>query len=231
MQQASSPRRTQASRTEETRAALLDATIELLGEVGYSALTTREVARRAGVSRGAQTHHFPSKADLVVAGIERLFDQQTAAFRVALEAVPAEERDLGTAVEILWDIVRGPAFAAVLEVVVAARTDDSLRVVVHAMTAAFEQTVSELLGDVFAGYDLDDGVVGSLVDVAFAVVQGAAVSSYSGFGDPERALRLTRSVAGLITPEGTPLLAAALQSMSPQTTNGTASIAATQELS
>jgi AcrR family transcriptional regulator len=51
--EATQVRRTQAMRTEETRAALLDATIELLGEVGYAALTTREVAARAGVSRGA----------------------------------------------------------------------------------------------------------------------------------------------------------------------------------
>lgn len=206
-------RRTQATRTEETRSALLDATIELLGEVGYAALTTREVAARAGVSRGAQTHHFPTKADLVVAAIERLFDRQATAFRTAFDALPARERDLGMAVGLLWDIVRGPAFGAVLEVVVAARTDESLRVVVHAMSASFEQTVGELLTDVFRGFDLDPEVVEALVDVAFSILQGAAVSAHAGFGDPERTVRLTRSVAALITPATAPVLRSALSAI------------------
>jgi AcrR family transcriptional regulator len=208
-------RRTQAMRTEETRAALLDATIELLGEVGYGALTTREVALRAGVSRGAQTHHFPTKADLVVAGIERLFDQQAAAFRAALDAVPADQRDLGVAVRLLWEIVSGPTYAAVLEMVVAARTDDSLRVVVHAMSAAFEQTVSDLLADVFADFDGDDELARTLVDLAFSIVQGAAVSSYAGFGDPDRTVRLAQAVAGLITPSSASLVRGALDAPGP----------------
>ena len=208
-------RRTQAMRTEETRAALLDATIELLGEVGYGALTTREVAARAGVSRGAQTHHFPTKGDLVVAGVERLFDQQAAAFRAAFDAVPADERDLGVAVGLLWDIVRGPTYAAVLEMVVAARTDEALRVVVHALSASFERTVSDLLADVFAGYDIDPALVATLVDVAFSIVQGAAVSAYAGFGDPERTVRTARAVAGLITPGSAALVRDALDALAP----------------
>src|SRR5438045_9398121 len=58
-------RRTQAERTASTRAALLDATIDCLVEYGYAHLTTTRVVERAGVSRGAQVHHFPTKAELV----------------------------------------------------------------------------------------------------------------------------------------------------------------------
>ncbi len=209
MQQARE-RRTQAERTEETCAALLDATIDLLAEVGYGALTTREVAGRAGVSRGAQTHHFPTKADLVAAAIEHLFVQQAAQFRAAVEEVPPAERDLGAAVGLLWDIVSGPSYAAVLELVVAARTDEHLRVVVHAMTATFEQTVAELLTDVYPGIDGGDDMVRTLVDLAFSIVQGAAVSRYAGFGDPERTVGLARTVAGLITPATAEVLRTAL---------------------
>ena len=54
-------RRTQQQRSDETRAALLDATIICLHEVGYAGTSTTLVSERAGVSRGAQTHHFPTK--------------------------------------------------------------------------------------------------------------------------------------------------------------------------
>ncbi len=68
-----SVRRTQAERSGETRRRILDAAVLLLGERGYAGLRTAEVAEAAGVSKGAQTHHFPSKDDLVVAVVEHVF--------------------------------------------------------------------------------------------------------------------------------------------------------------
>ncbi|MES3014843.1 MAG: helix-turn-helix domain-containing protein [Pseudomonadota bacterium] len=52
---------------------ILDAAFEVLAERGFAGFTTPEVARRAGVSRGAQVHHFPSKHDLVTAAMEHVF--------------------------------------------------------------------------------------------------------------------------------------------------------------
>ena len=75
------PRRTQEERSAETRARLLDATIESLVEVGYASTTTTLVCERAGVSRGAQVHHFPRKQDLVVAAVAHLAAQHAADLR------------------------------------------------------------------------------------------------------------------------------------------------------
>jgi AcrR family transcriptional regulator len=47
--------------------ALLDAAIEVIAEVGPSAMSFREVARRAGVSSAAPVHHFGDKAGLFTA--------------------------------------------------------------------------------------------------------------------------------------------------------------------
>lgn len=66
-------RRTQAERTEDTRRKILDAAVNLLATRGYAGFRTADVAQVAGVSRGAQTHHFPSKDDLVVAVVEHVF--------------------------------------------------------------------------------------------------------------------------------------------------------------
>ena len=68
-------RRTQAERTEEMRRRLLDASVDLLASKGYAGFRTADVAEAAGVSRGAQTHHFPSKDDLVVAVVEHVFQR------------------------------------------------------------------------------------------------------------------------------------------------------------
>jgi AcrR family transcriptional regulator len=206
---ATTVRRTQAQRIEETRAALIGATIESLAEIGYAATTTREVAERAGVSRGAQTHHFPTKALLVAAAIEHLFATEGARFRQAFSALPAEQRNLDAAVAMLWQIAQSPTYGAVLEVMVAARTDHQLALVVQDVTATFEQTLVELLIDVFPSVEHDEHLARTLLDLAFTIVQGAVISRYAGFGDQERTIQLTRAVASLITPQsGTAILSA-----------------------
>lgn len=70
-------RRSQAERTEETRRKILDAAVELLAVKGYAGFRTADVSEAAGVSRGAQTHHFPSKDDLVVAVVAHVFERAT----------------------------------------------------------------------------------------------------------------------------------------------------------
>src|SRR5215470_16496508 len=66
-------RRTQAERSAATQARLLDAALQCLVELGYAGTTTTVVAERAGVSRGAQLHHFPTRAALVAAAVEQRY--------------------------------------------------------------------------------------------------------------------------------------------------------------
>ena len=70
-------RRTQAERTEDTRRRILDAAVDLLAKKGYAGFRTAEVAQVAGVSRGALTHHFPAKDELVVAVVQHVFERST----------------------------------------------------------------------------------------------------------------------------------------------------------
>jgi AcrR family transcriptional regulator len=87
-----------AERSELTRAALLAAARELFTERGYAAVSTEEVVRRAGVTRGALYHHFRDKQDLFRAVFEAI--EQEMAERVATaalaEADPWERQRLAT---------------------------------------------------------------------------------------------------------------------------------------
>ncbi|MCB0973346.1 MAG: TetR/AcrR family transcriptional regulator [Actinobacteria bacterium] len=187
-------RRRQEVRTAQTQQALCQATIECLVEYGYAGTTTRMVADRAGVSRGAQTHHYPTKHELVVAAIEQLFADQAQVFINAFEMVPQEERTFRRAIDELWNIVSGPAYAATLEVIVAGRTDDELRAVVHGVAVGLERTVLDLF--MWFAPEIDDPEVARRVaDVALTLVQGAAVSRYGGFGNPDEVIELVRLLA------------------------------------
>ncbi|MDV6262499.1 TetR/AcrR family transcriptional regulator [Rhodococcus yunnanensis] len=127
-------RRTQAERTAGTRAKLLDAAIDCLVELGFAKTSTQEVARRAGVSRGAQLHHFPSKESLLIAAVEHLVDRRLSEI---LEAEP----DPARGPEILADAFSGPLFYAALELWVAARTDPAL----HEAMIPLERRVAEAI--------------------------------------------------------------------------------------
>src|SRR5258708_2867722 len=65
-----SRRRTQAERSEGTRKLTLDATVRVMVRKGAAGLRTGEVVAEAGVSVGAQLHHFPTKRELILAAFD-----------------------------------------------------------------------------------------------------------------------------------------------------------------
>jgi AcrR family transcriptional regulator len=108
------------------RARLLEATVECLVERGFSRTSTTLVSERAGVSRGAQLHHFPTKNALVVAAVGHLTEVRGAELAAAASALPAGERRTRAVLEMLADHFTSPVFTAALELWVAARTDPAL---------------------------------------------------------------------------------------------------------
>lgn len=121
------PRRSQEQRSAATRQRLLDATIECLIDLGYVGTTTTEIVRRAGVSRGAQVHHFPTKAELVQQAVVHLAQRRQQELRDEFARFDSGGDRVSLAIDLLWSAYAGPLFAAALELIVAARTDPELR--------------------------------------------------------------------------------------------------------
>jgi AcrR family transcriptional regulator len=144
-----SERTPQAVRRARTRTRLLDATVECLADLGYTRTTTTEVCRRAGVSRGAQLHHFPTKAELVAAAIEHAFEQRTSDFAVALHAAPPDADRLQLSIDVLWAMFNGPACEAFIELAVAARTDHELAPYVYEVSEKHRQMAEALFATLF----------------------------------------------------------------------------------
>src|SRR5882724_10391251 len=195
------PRRTQEQRSAATRARLLDATIACLDQLGYSRTTTTEIAERAGVSRGAQLHHFPTKADLVTTAVEHLFERRTEESRKAFATLPAGIDRTAAAVDLLWSMVSGPTFHAWLELVVAARTDPELRATVSAIGRRFGETIDQTHRDLFAA------VSNPFFELApmftFGLLQGLAVDKISGADETKivMVLNLLKGIAAMAIPD------------------------------
>ncbi|EFQ84454.1 transcriptional regulator, TetR family [Aeromicrobium marinum DSM 15272] len=125
----STVRTPQGERSRAMRHRLMEATVESLVELGWSGTTTTVVSQRAGVSRGAQLHHFPSKLDLVVAAVEFLSERRRDDLTADLAEQPEQGRTRAV-LDVLADHFTSPVFFAALELWVAARTDDELRAAV-----------------------------------------------------------------------------------------------------
>lgn len=167
-----------------TRAALLDAAVDCLVDRGYAATTTIETARRAGVSRGAQLHHFPTKAKLLATAVEHLFDRRRAEFLEAVAAIDPRADRLEAGLDLLWSMFQGPAFVAWAELWVAARTDPELAETVLAVERRFTEETRVMFTQLFPG-EADEGSALEDIgrDFAFAVMCGVAFQRLPKDGD------------------------------------------------
>ena len=156
---ASLPRRTQAERRAATQTKLLDAAVECLIDRGYGATSVVDVQQRAGVSRGALQHYWPSRAALMVDAVKALFDTMADRLRadMAARAVGVSDADpaqrIYLAIELLWSSFDSSLFRAELELWVAARHDAELRPLVVTHDRRLASEISLLCDDMF-GPDL-----------------------------------------------------------------------------
>jgi AcrR family transcriptional regulator len=116
---------TQQERSSRTRALLLDATVDCLVELGYAHTTVAEICQRAGLSRGAQQHHFTTKAELMTSALEHLFTKL--AENILAAELPTGPGRLEQGIDLLWKAYSGTLSTAAVELWVAARTDEELR--------------------------------------------------------------------------------------------------------
>jgi AcrR family transcriptional regulator len=166
-------RRSQQERRATTRAALLGATIDCLVEYGYANTTTTRVVERAGVSRGAQVHHFPTKAELVAEAVGYLARLRADEMERALARLPEGRERTLAALDLLWEVHTGPLFAASLELWVAARTDPELR---RHLLPVERGINARMLDGAQTFFGVDDEELANRMATALAAIRGLAMA-------------------------------------------------------
>ena len=186
-QMAVTARRTQQERRAQTRARLLEATIQSLLDVGYQATTTRRVAHLAGVSTGAQAHHYPSRLDLVVAAVEELGRQRLADLRSAAAGLPEGEDRLTGLLDLLWADFSSPLFAVWAKLWVAAADDAELAARLESIERDVNREIRDFGFEVFGPLNEDDATFVRRLRVAISTIRGLALARAFEPGGAERA--------------------------------------------
>ncbi|TCO52398.1 TetR/AcrR family transcriptional regulator [Actinocrispum wychmicini] len=143
-------REPQQDRSRATRQRLLEAAIECLADVGWAGSTVAVVAERAGVSRGAAQHHFPTREDLFAAAVDYVSDVRTEWIREHSADLPSGRERTKAVVDLVVRMYTGQVFRAALHLWVAASSDPQLRELVVPLEAhvgrAAHQLALDLLG-------------------------------------------------------------------------------------
>lgn len=161
------------------RQRLLDATVECLVEFGWSGTSTTLVSTRAGVSRGAQLHHFPTKSDLVIAAVEHLSTVRGTELAQAATGLPRGKRRTRAVLEMLANHFTSPVFAAALELWVAARTDLHLHQALGPLEQRIGRETHRLAVDLL-GVDETQPGTRELVQATLDLVRGLGLADTIG---------------------------------------------------
>ncbi|MBX3026190.1 TetR/AcrR family transcriptional regulator [bacterium] len=108
-------RRTQAERSATTRARIVRAVVECVGELGFQRTTAGAIARRAGVTWGAVQHHYGGKDGILVAVLDDTFARFAERFDGFPAALPLRERT-ARFVDCAWAHFGSPHYRTTLEI-------------------------------------------------------------------------------------------------------------------
>jgi AcrR family transcriptional regulator len=169
-------RRTNAERSGQTRGTIIAAAIELLFSRGHGATTTIAVAERARVSRGAMLHHFPTRVELLIAVAEFIVTTQREQRRARAKELGSGLSRYYAGADINWEVQKQPATIALLEIMLATRSDPQLR----KGFAPFIKQMSEMRGQAAAlvAGDLgvsDKSIVSTMLYLHQATLRGLAI--------------------------------------------------------
>ena len=154
--------------------------MECLAEVGWGATTVAVVAERAGVSRGAAQHHFPTREDLITAALEYMFDERIEQARGEIAALNEDAAAGGPTTEAvvtrLVEHFTGTLFKAALQVWTAAAADDALRERVLPLEQKFGRVAYRMAVEALGVADDGDEEVHRMVQATLDLARGLGLA-------------------------------------------------------
>jgi AcrR family transcriptional regulator len=166
-------RRTQSERRASTQAALLDATVQTLVELGYARTTTTEIVVRAGVSQGALFRYYATKEALLSAAAAALCASLFPRFRVAMRSKKGAD-EVEQLIRGVWRVFKTDEVRVLHELYAAAPNEPALKQALLPVLAAHRTQTFEV------ARELVPALAGSphfeaAADIVLAAMTGAAL--------------------------------------------------------
>jgi AcrR family transcriptional regulator len=168
-------RRTQAERSEETQTRILKAAANLIRRRGYAHFRTAEVAKEAGLSRGAQLHHFPTKDSLVVATLEYVFEQAQILSRRRAAAVNRPRDLIEAVIEDAREFFFSEHFMVAIDIVLSTSTNQSVRKQILDISRKARRPAEAAWAEALAANGVPGQLASDIVALTLSLVRGMAL--------------------------------------------------------
>ncbi len=169
----------QARKSAATRDQIISAAIRCIVESSYSKTTMMKISEKAGLSRGATLHHFPSKMDIIRAVVAYLHEKRIQAFRRSIKDIPTDADMAHMAIQAYSDHVNHPIYVALFELSVAARTDQELREILHPAQIAFDREWYQTAWDLFPEWQADREAFDLALNLSQITMEGMAIRNFT----------------------------------------------------
>jgi AcrR family transcriptional regulator len=177
----------QARKSAATRIQIISAAIRCIVESSYSKTTMMKISEKAGLSRGATLHHFPSKMDIIRAAVDYIHEKRIQAFRRSIKEIPEGADIAQLAVEAYSADLKHPIFVALFELSVAARTNVELREILHPAQLNFDQEWYETAWSLFPEWHSDRQAFDLALILCQTLIEGMAISNFTHAREYDRA--------------------------------------------
>jgi len=169
-------RRSQQDRNRGARQRLLAAAIDVLMQRGYNGLTIKEVAKTAGMSNGALMHHYATKEELVIAATTVIYDQCILHGQRIAKTAGAVNNPLEGFIEDSISVYFNWPYAAALEVIMVARTDEALMQRIIPVMQHYRETTNALWLDVFRKAGYPEQTAQTILNLTLNIVRGMGIN-------------------------------------------------------
>ncbi len=193
-EQAAEPKTKKQLQTEVAKTRICDAVVGCLDEFGYAETSINRVQERAGVSRGALTHHFPSKEAMMVETVERLLAPARPKSGVSRASSP--QKDL---IKLWARVVDTKEGRALVEILVAARTDRGLHARIAPSLTRYNDGLNAEVVRLYESVDLDDADVATLWTICRVFLRGLHMQERFD-AKPGRTSKIMKRFAEIIGP-------------------------------
>jgi AcrR family transcriptional regulator len=170
-------RRSQKERSGQTRSALLDAAITLIHEKGLAGTSTSDIAEAAGVSRGALTHHFRSREELIASAIEHMLLIAIGELRTFTTDFIAQKGSSDDIVDFLWELMNRRLFIVTLEFMLEARRNATFLDTVRPVVREWHQALDNIWNQLAERYGVEPEFARTLMNGTLCLMRGMIAQS------------------------------------------------------
>ncbi len=159
-------------RSSRMKRRVLEETLNCIYDLGLQNTSTVEITKRAGVSRGAMLHHFPSKEELFCAAFESQLKKEVEQLRDVAGTYAEGEVTLDTFFDYMWSRFTGRAYAITLDYLVAARTNPYLKSRVEKARSEYERSLRSIWSQTIVYDELRNPDAQAMFDLTLCLFRG-----------------------------------------------------------